>query len=510
MPAPEIIDLTSPYATDVEDLTPGIEPHLFRKQESRKRRKRKPKGNPSATNHQSRQNSPGFQIDSTPSRKRKRPEGPSDVSKNCSDTECPNIFFIDLSPATLPSTHQFVNETLSEEKQTIEKLLVPPHVTVLGSTPVEIIAQHLPSEDDDDFIDYLDYEDTRPSHRYYDDFSSDTAIINRTVCKNCGAEGQHKTSACPVQICLTCGVRDEHSTRSCPISKVCFTCGMKGHINARKKNCPNRRSAHALMIGQGNECDRCSSSRHKTNECPTLWRLYKYFTVEERDRIISIRKSKKDFQLGQGGEGYVADDEWCYNCGSYGHWGDDCRDLTPAHSPEEFSAFSNFNITTGPFYDSSKEANFSSTRSRREDRKPSAASNWEKDVPSHVGRQGRMKSRATLEQQARRMEDNTEDWFRTTDKRNEPQPTRRKEPRAIKFGKLSLGASSHTTTTSPPSLMERIGDFHRTDMQRTVESRPDNSTRRSYKHEERRSSDRSGNWPRHVATGPRYRGGYSR
>jgi hypothetical protein len=32
--------------------------------------------------------------------------------------------------------------------------------------------------------------------------------------------------------CLTCGARNEHSTRSCPISKVCFTCGMKGHINA--------------------------------------------------------------------------------------------------------------------------------------------------------------------------------------------------------------------------------------------------------------------------------------
>ena len=30
---------------------------------------------------------------------------------------------------------------------------------------------------------------------------------------------------------MTCGARDEHSTRSCPISKTCFTCGMKGHIN---------------------------------------------------------------------------------------------------------------------------------------------------------------------------------------------------------------------------------------------------------------------------------------
>lgn len=31
--------------------------------------------------------------------------------------------------------------------------------------------------------------------------------------------------------CLTCGARNEHSTRGCPISKVCYSCGMKGHIN---------------------------------------------------------------------------------------------------------------------------------------------------------------------------------------------------------------------------------------------------------------------------------------
>lgn len=34
--------------------------------------------------------------------------------------------------------------------------------------------------------------------------------------------------------CLTCGASDEHSTRSCPISKTCYTCGMKGHINKVK------------------------------------------------------------------------------------------------------------------------------------------------------------------------------------------------------------------------------------------------------------------------------------
>lgn len=85
-------------------------------------------------------------------------------------------------------------------------------------------------------------------HRYYDEPLDETAILGRTVCKNCGEEGQHKTSACTVLIvswlklplvftngvrqCLTCGARNEHLTRSCPIGKVCFTCGMKGHINA--------------------------------------------------------------------------------------------------------------------------------------------------------------------------------------------------------------------------------------------------------------------------------------
>ncbi|KAI5984960.1 hypothetical protein EDD15DRAFT_1691511 [Pisolithus albus] len=35
-------------------------------------------------------------------------------------------------------------------------------------------------------------------------------------CKNCGAEGKHKTFEYPVLICLTCGARDEHSMRRGP------------------------------------------------------------------------------------------------------------------------------------------------------------------------------------------------------------------------------------------------------------------------------------------------------
>jgi protein AIR1/2 len=57
-------------------------------------------------------------------------------------------------------------------------------------------------------------------------------------------------------------------------------------------------------------------------ECPTWWRLYEYFNEEDRDRILAMRQQKRDVKLGEGGEGYVADDEWCYNCGNAGHWGD--------------------------------------------------------------------------------------------------------------------------------------------------------------------------------------------
>jgi len=59
--------------------------------------------------------------------------------------------------------------------------------------------------------------------------------------------------------CLTCGARDEHSTRSCPISKTCYTCGMKGHIN---KTCPNRYASRDDPSRALDDCNRCGSRSH--------------------------------------------------------------------------------------------------------------------------------------------------------------------------------------------------------------------------------------------------------
>ena len=37
---------------------------------------------------------------------------------------------------------------------------------------------------------------------------------------------------------------------------------------------------------------------------------------------MTIRRQKVDLELGDGGEGYIGEDEWCYNCGGDGHLGD--------------------------------------------------------------------------------------------------------------------------------------------------------------------------------------------
>ncbi len=57
-------------------------------------------------------------------------------------------------------------------------------------------------------------------------------------------------------------------------------------------------------------------------ECPTLWRIYEYVADEERHEILREREAKRTLPLGGGGEGYIATDEWCYNCGGSGHLGD--------------------------------------------------------------------------------------------------------------------------------------------------------------------------------------------
>lgn len=50
--------------------------------------------------------------------------------------------------------------------------------------------------------------------------------------------------------------------------------------------------------------------------------MYEYVSDDERLRILQEREAKQHLQIGQGGEGYVGIEEYCYNCGGMGHWGD--------------------------------------------------------------------------------------------------------------------------------------------------------------------------------------------
>jgi hypothetical protein len=56
--------------------------------------------------------------------------------------------------------------------------------------------------------------------------------------------------------------------------------------------------------------------------CPSLWRIYTYLTDAERDAVLAERESKCQLGFDNGGEGYIARDRWCYNCGGSGHLGD--------------------------------------------------------------------------------------------------------------------------------------------------------------------------------------------
>ncbi|KDQ64478.1 hypothetical protein JAAARDRAFT_64329 [Jaapia argillacea MUCL 33604] len=464
------------------------------------------------------------------------------------------LFFVDVEPAVIPgdvavegkSIQPLVLET--EETSRSEptgKILLPAHVSLYGEgvVPIEIIPSLDPASDDEDYIEYLDYDDRKAPGmlRYFED-QAEEAKQTKVVCKHCGAEGEHKTKECPVQICLTCGARDEHSTRSCPISKTCYSCGMKGHLN---RTCPNRQSLrHNGDVGNYDDCDRCGSSRHNTNECPTFWRIYDYVADQDRDAILTLRRTKRKLGIGNGGEGYIATDEWCYNCGECGHWGDDCHMLPhPYDCPKEPSAFSSHNTMSGPFFDTSQDA----SSSRREPRDWESNNNklpdgWGFDAPMNVGKEGKKKSRTRMEDRAKvqqEEDDDPDDWFgnaqnvknrgmlpgpsRSRDRVNTTAPNS-KRPN-FNF-KKERGRDDRSTVAEPPhggSLLSRLqdppgrapdrGDYggsrERPLQVRGAAKNPSNS--RSHEPPSRRAvsgSDRDMT-SRRDERGPRYKGGYA-
>lgn len=80
------------------------------------------------------------------------------------NTSASNLFFEDVTPAPLPSTTTNLPQSVfdiqvsSSQNSEEAKLLLPAHVSILGSTPVEILPpEELAEEGDTDYIKYLDY-----------------------------------------------------------------------------------------------------------------------------------------------------------------------------------------------------------------------------------------------------------------------------------------------------------------------------------------------------------------
>ena len=50
--------------------------------------------------------------------------------------------------------------------------------------------------------------------------------------------------------------------------------------------------------------------------------MYEYVDDNQRQEIMRSREEKASLSFGEGGEGYIGPEDWCYNCGDVGHLGD--------------------------------------------------------------------------------------------------------------------------------------------------------------------------------------------
>ena len=167
-PLPEIIEISS----DQENTSPS---RRKRTQENKRRRKRK-KANglasdssgigssarPSRTHSPETGNKHSDLDESTP-----HPKPASQVVQPISSTnDEPGLFIFDGTAAPIAVEDISPTPEPAESNEDGNKLLLPSHVAIFhddGPIPAEVIPPQKPSPDDEEYIEYLDYEDRKVS-----------------------------------------------------------------------------------------------------------------------------------------------------------------------------------------------------------------------------------------------------------------------------------------------------------------------------------------------------------
>jgi protein AIR1/2 len=203
------------------------------------------------------------------------------------------------------------------------------------------------------------------------------------------------------------------------------------------------------------------------------------------------------------------------------------------------SAFGSYNVIAGPFYDLVKQAASPLIL-------PRPPPDWEREdfmegrngIPINVGKQGRKKAREKLEQQARRLEDEEDDWFEHPRRARTPTGPALRRHGNGRFDGHSRRHDSPSPRRAPsshaqrqmhakPALLDRIDLTNIPPMRldhagyNASTSRRHRDTGHSQRHRDQDGSRRRDSSGRHSwrdddgyhhnrrPDGPRYRGGYS-
>jgi hypothetical protein len=180
----EIIDLTTSEESIIRDTYEPISPFRIqprRDGESKRSRRKRRRGQSSAT--QTREHSleegeldmhsiqrgrisgekgNATQKDSRVETKEQERLSPSPrqlLSSPESSMDPVDVFFVDVQPTSLPDPHVLISPSISDGPG--DNLLLPAHVSVSGSAPVKILAVSNVNIDDEDYIEYLDYDERK-------------------------------------------------------------------------------------------------------------------------------------------------------------------------------------------------------------------------------------------------------------------------------------------------------------------------------------------------------------